>query len=164
MSCQQPIIGKATTFTINEIKSNFHPGCFKCGNCSLSMEGKGFFLHEGKYLDQECYHKLVLGKCDACSKAFTDLVVVKVRGKQFHPACFTCNKCSTILSATYIENDSKVYCKVLFTMRSFINLVSYRFAMKPHFYLLVILVNPRYPPKSDQTNSWLLNGRKKSFM
>lgn len=111
LTCNEPIVGKVTSFTQNELKSNFHLACFKCASCSSSMDGKGFYLHEGKFLDQECYHKMVLGNCDGCQKTFSDATVVKAGGKQYHPACFTCNACQDTLSGSYVEKDGRIVCK-----------------------------------------------------
>ncbi len=112
LTCRDPIVGKVTSFTQKELKSNFHPGCFLCSHCKASMEGKAFYIHEDKYLDQECYHKVILGNCDACQKSFTDATIIKASGKQYHPDCFTCNTCSKVLTGSYIEKDGVFFCKV----------------------------------------------------
>jgi LIM domain-containing protein len=112
LTCNLPIIGKVTSYTQEDIKNNFHPKCFVCANCSKSMEGKAFYNHDGKMLDVECYHKVVLGSCDVCKLPFNDPTVIKANGKKFHPACFKCSSCSNPLASSYIDKDSQFFCKV----------------------------------------------------
>jgi hypothetical protein len=112
VGCQEPIFGRVTSYTQSEIKFNFHPNCFVCSNCSQSMDGKSFYQHENKYLDTECYYKVVLGFCSLCNQPFRDPTIIKASGKQYHPTCFTCSTCSNPLTSAYIEKEDKHYCKV----------------------------------------------------
>ena len=129
-TCSEPIFGKVTSYTQQEFKNNFHPECFVCGNCSQSMEGKAFYNHDGKMLDMECYHKVVLGSCDACHLQFSDPTVIKANGKKFHPDCFKCSSCTNLLASSYIDKDSKFFCKVylLFNSRLVMKNNSFRLA------------------------------------
>ncbi|KAJ3304509.1 hypothetical protein HDV03_002718 [Kappamyces sp. JEL0829] len=102
---------KVTSYTLNDFKNNFHSKCFVCGNCGMSMEGKAFYHHDGKYLDKDCYHKVILGLCDACQGSFSDPTVIKASGKQYHPACFRCSDCKDALTSSYIEKEGKFLCK-----------------------------------------------------
>ena len=122
LGCNEPILGKATSFTRDNLKYNFHSKCFTCGNCLESMEGKTFYQHQGIYLDKDCYHKVILGSCYACNVSFQDPTVVKAGGRLYHriiyrlltpAACFLCSDCKEPLTSSYIEKDSKFLCKVI---------------------------------------------------
>ncbi|KAI8894111.1 hypothetical protein BC833DRAFT_248122 [Globomyces pollinis-pini] len=112
--CKEPIIGKVTSYTQNDLRYNFHAQCFVCTSCSTSMEGKSFYNHESNHLCMECYHTVVLGKCDRCHDVFKTPTVVKAGGKQYHQECFVCIKCKSELTSTYIEKDNQFFCKACY--------------------------------------------------
>eukprot|EP00842_Homolaphlyctis_polyrhiza_P002212 jgi/Hompol1/2992/HPOL_006282-RA len=110
--CGQAIIGNtATTYTRDGVKYVFHQECFLCEMCTTRIDNKPFYLHEGRHICSECYMGKVLGRCDDCGLPFVDSTIVKAGGKQHHPGCFKCSKCTKQLTEKYIEKDGKFMCK-----------------------------------------------------
>ncbi|KAI8923193.1 hypothetical protein BC831DRAFT_472314 [Entophlyctis helioformis] len=113
--CKEPIIGNtATTYTQDGIQHIFHQTCFTCELCSVRIDDKAFYLHEGRHICSGCYTKKVLGHCDLCKEPFTETSLIKAGGRQFHPHCFKCNNCKTQLVATYLEKDGDFLCKACY--------------------------------------------------
>nr|KAJ3423254.1 hypothetical protein HK105_007590 [Polyrhizophydium stewartii] len=121
----------ATTYTRDGVQFIFHQACFTCEMCATSIDGKQFYLSEGKHLCTDCYHDKVLGRCDTCGQPFVSSAIIKAGGKQFHPPvralvipresafihrvavaqCFSCSLCHKQLRDTYIEKNDKFMCR-----------------------------------------------------
>eukprot|EP00030_Apusomonadida_sp_AF-17_P002387 a339486_258.p2 GENE.a339486_258~~a339486_258.p2 ORF type:complete len:243 (-),score=75.21 a339486_258:15-719(-) len=101
--CKQPLSG-----SISRIGSRrYHHDCVKCTVCRTPL-GDDFKTHEGKLYCVSDY-RLKTGRfCYTCSKYLGD-EVTKAMGREFHPECFVCTKCSAPLASFVVLKD-KPYC------------------------------------------------------
>ncbi|KAI0981129.1 hypothetical protein GJ496_010452 [Pomphorhynchus laevis] len=96
---------------IASYKSNhYHEDCFTCSKCGKSLSDKPFVVKDPNEFDSKkpnilcnsCFEE-ESPKCFACNNAFeaNNKMLVVNETKHFHPKCFKCAKCHTLL-----ENES----------------------------------------------------------
>eukprot|EP00092_Neocalanus_flemingeri_P089525 GFUD01113283.1.p1 GENE.GFUD01113283.1~~GFUD01113283.1.p1 ORF type:complete len:301 (+),score=100.14 GFUD01113283.1:195-1097(+) len=89
--------------------STFHPDCFTCTHCGDRLGSKFFSVDNANYCDK---HKEVsLDRCTECGDCIREGAVV-VEGVSFHPHCFTCSGCGTVIGGKfYTTEGNKFLCE-----------------------------------------------------
>jgi len=101
-ACNQEITGACLTAD----GGTFHPECFKCDGCGELLKG-GFVKKEGKRICQNCTPKVV---CAGCKQNISG-GIMRASDKTYHPECFKCEGCSTVLSSGFFMLAGKTVCK-----------------------------------------------------
>ncbi|XP_003738170.1 transforming growth factor beta-1-induced transcript 1 protein [Galendromus occidentalis] len=99
--CKKKLSGQ----TVTALKKNWHPGCFLCGKCAMSLIGKDEFMEQAnKPYCKECYHNTFSPKCAKCGEAIKAKCVTAMN-KTWHPEHFACAKCTMPID---VDNKFKV--------------------------------------------------------
>ncbi|GAM25173.1 hypothetical protein SAMD00019534_083480 [Acytostelium subglobosum LB1] len=85
----------------------FHEECFVCTQCQVSLDC--FFYKDGKLYCDTCEVTLFAKRCDKCTNIIQN-TVVNVRGKNYHPDCFTCHRCTSIISKGFLYIEGNFVC------------------------------------------------------
>jgi len=100
--CGLPILEKM----LRALDKEWHPVCFRCSTCDISLDGVTFMCDGDKEDDaicKDCYSKHRAEKCDRCSMSIVSTVgkrttYVDCQDKIYHQDCYTCQACSESLS------------------------------------------------------------------
>lgn len=91
--------------------SCWHPECFNCSECSISLEGRNFFEKDGKQYCETHYRARRSSVCKACNQPILHQCMTAL-GEKYHPEHFTCSFCKQELNhGTFKEKNGKAYCK-----------------------------------------------------
>lgn len=90
------------------IGQNWHPECFNCTNCKKSLDAEFVNKNNLPYC-LACDEELFYEKCAGCAKSLIGEALVAV-GKKWHPDCFVCSTCKTVLGDNFIEEGGKAFC------------------------------------------------------
>ncbi|KAK7206846.1 hypothetical protein BZA70DRAFT_275190 [Myxozyma melibiosi] len=105
---------------LKALGEKYHPDCFQCAHCGLSLEHAAFFPHEGKVYCHLDYHEMFSPRCDHCHTPIEG-EVVNAMGKTYHFGHFFCAGCSEpfsmMPSASYHARDNHAWCHDCFTKR-----------------------------------------------
>ncbi|EFA79492.1 LIM-type zinc finger-containing protein [Heterostelium album PN500] len=85
----------------------FHEECFVCSNCNTALES--FFYKDGKLYCDPCEVALYAKKCDHCTLPIQS-TIVNARSKIFHPECFICSTCNTIIKGGFFYIHGSFVC------------------------------------------------------
>eukprot|EP00004_Rigifila_ramosa_P009938 TRINITY_DN2170_c0_g1_i2.p1 TRINITY_DN2170_c0_g1~~TRINITY_DN2170_c0_g1_i2.p1 ORF type:complete len:326 (-),score=32.91 TRINITY_DN2170_c0_g1_i2:34-1011(-) len=113
----------ATQRSTAALNQKFHSGCLTCRDCSAALIDTVAF-HNGKPVCQACHAKATRGKsasssadtssaCAGCKGILSSVeTTVKALDAAWHPNCFTCCECKTVLSASapFAINQGKPFC------------------------------------------------------
>jgi len=84
----------------------YHPDCFTCVVCEMSLVGVSFSLDDDKNVYcSEDYRKKHAAVCSACSQHIvpktgeTTAARLRALGRDFHPECFKCEDCGMLLDS-----------------------------------------------------------------
>jgi len=97
--CQQVLRGRFLTWNSKKL----HPECHKCSFCDNQLTGQ-FYVTDGKKICSNCSMK-----CSVCSKPFSGKHVT-ARNKHYHPECFKCARCSTVLTDDFFILGEMICC------------------------------------------------------
>ncbi|KAK9264074.1 hypothetical protein V1519DRAFT_465533 [Lipomyces tetrasporus] len=117
--CAQCHKSLSSTKTILKAMGNkYHPHCFQCSHCSLSLEHAAFYPHGGKVYCHLDYHELFSPRCKNCQTPIEDEVITAM-GATYHVGHFFCAGCSTPFSSTesYHARDNYAWCHNCFMNR-----------------------------------------------
>jgi len=88
----------------------YHPTCLVCSECKQPLQDKFYTTEEGNWLCEEHY-RLTKPACHSCKLPVMERMLTAM-DRQFHPACFTCCNCSTILDGKpFMAEEGLVYCR-----------------------------------------------------
>ncbi|CAN7997194.1 unnamed protein product [Ixodes hexagonus] len=113
-----PCCGKCGEFIIGRVikamNNNWHPNCFRCEICQMTLADQGFIKNAGRALCHECNAKekaAAIGKyiCYKCHGIVDDLPL-KFRGEPYHPYHFNCTTCGVELTSEAREVKGDLYC------------------------------------------------------
>ncbi|XP_067931001.1 leupaxin-like [Watersipora subatra] len=108
--CEQPIIEDF----ISTLNTHWHPQCFRCKECGVTLAGGSFFEHEGLPFCETHYYAKRGSLCAGCQKPITGRCITAMFRK-FHPEHFTCAFCLKQLNkGTFKEQNDKPYCHPCF--------------------------------------------------
>merc|ERR1719350_2405560 len=89
---------------------SYHPDCFACSECSLPILDKFFTTDEGRWLCEEHY-RLTKPRCSVCNMPVMERMLTAM-DRQFHPACFTCSVCDSMLDGKpFMAEGDIVHCR-----------------------------------------------------
>ncbi|KAF9426969.1 hypothetical protein BGZ94_005717 [Podila epigama] len=98
----------------------FHIGCFLCYGCHHIFTESEFHIVLGRPYHPKCVSMApsvasmtgVVTKCAQCHKVVSNKTI-RFGGMMYHPQCFTCSHCHTVLQSTsrFFEVDGKVECE-----------------------------------------------------
>jgi hypothetical protein len=109
--CGQNITGQV----FEALGKKYHLDCFTCevGGHKIG-ENVNFHAHEGKIYCPTHFEEIVLNKCSGCQKLIRGQYI-KIMDKYYHPECWKCKDCSTVLTASTCTHHQNVwYCKTCF--------------------------------------------------
>jgi hypothetical protein len=89
----------------------YHIECFVCCNCRQPITGPVGVENDMLYCSDD-YFNLYASRCAGCNE-FIQGTVTRALGKYFHPDCFVCSRCGTLLkNGEYYTkaNDPNPYC------------------------------------------------------
>ncbi|CAH1711556.1 lipoma-preferred partner homolog isoform X1 [Aphis gossypii] len=88
----------------------YHIKCFTCTHCGDQLEGKPFYHIDNKPYCEEGYLD-TLEKCSVCQIPILDRIL-RATGRPYHPHCFRCIVCSTLLDGIpfTIDAANQIYC------------------------------------------------------
>ncbi|ETV69242.1 hypothetical protein, variant 1 [Aphanomyces astaci] len=92
----------------------YHEQCFVCSACALpiSDELKGFTQVDLKMYHPPCYYAQAGRVCHGCHDALVDgTAIMHAISKRYHPRCFRCTDCSTVLTNEYLVVNDDVVCR-----------------------------------------------------
>ncbi|KAK9383027.1 uncharacterized protein V2V93DRAFT_311750, partial [Kockiozyma suomiensis] len=114
--CRRPLSTSKTV--LKALGNKYHPECFQCSHCALSLEHAAFFPHEGKVYCHLDYHELFSPRCNHCNTPIEG-EVVNAMGKAYHVGHFFCAGCSESFSASslYHARDNYAWCHDCFNNR-----------------------------------------------
>ncbi|CAM9905031.1 unnamed protein product [Lampetra planeri] len=74
----------------------FHAACLRCAECRAQLhEARSCFVRAGRTFCQRDYNRLFGVKCSRCSLGLSRTeLVMRVRGRVYHLACFRCWACA----------------------------------------------------------------------
>ncbi|XP_044585497.1 LIM and senescent cell antigen-like-containing domain protein 1 isoform X2 [Cotesia glomerata] len=110
-----PCCGKCGEFVIGRVikamNANWHPGCFRCEECSGELADAGFIKCQGRALCHACNARVkagALGKhiCHQCHGVIDDKPL-RFRGEVYHPYHFSCTACGVELNSDAREVRSR---------------------------------------------------------
>ncbi|KAK6026750.1 LIM domain protein, partial [Ostertagia ostertagi] len=91
---------------LKALGSDFHPTCFTCEECKKGLSGVPFNVdNENKAYCTNCFIDKFAPRCDVCNKPIIakegekEATRYLAMGRSFHPECFKCEDCSSVLSA-----------------------------------------------------------------
>ncbi|KAK9235645.1 hypothetical protein V1525DRAFT_409330 [Lipomyces kononenkoae] len=116
-TCAQCHKSLSSTKTILKAMGNrYHPECFQCSHCSLSLEHAAFYPHDGKVYCHLDYHELFSPRCAYCQTPIEDEVITAM-GSTYHAGHFFCAGCSKPFSSdeSYHARDNYAWCHSCFT-------------------------------------------------
>lgn len=111
--CQNPIDNCNTA--CEALHGLYHTSCFVCCSCGLALKGKSFYTVNGRVYCVKDYKLLgyqhTVKRCIACGKVILKNIIQAV-GRTYHPECFRCSICQTILDGAPFTVDlrKRIYC------------------------------------------------------
>ncbi|TPX46107.1 hypothetical protein SeLEV6574_g03408 [Synchytrium endobioticum] len=88
----------------------YHKQCYTCHQChNILPVGKSLFYNDGDLFCESCASD-DLGVCAVCKTILSEGTYCTLGNHKFHPKCFTCRQCQTILHKQYIASDGGFLC------------------------------------------------------
>jgi len=100
--CGEPIFDKS--LKVSDLF--YHPACFVCDGCAVSLTGTFSRQGDGRRLCPNCAPKNV---CEACGKAVSGKMT-KVGASVYHLECFKCDFCSEPLVGAFSKPNGRLMC------------------------------------------------------
>ncbi|KAI0885745.1 uncharacterized protein GGS22DRAFT_161859 [Annulohypoxylon maeteangense] len=110
-ACKLPITGKSISSADGRLTGRYHKACFVCTTCQEPFSSSTFYvLNDQPYCEQH-YHKLNGSLCGKCNRGIEGQYLEDESSKKYHPGCFRCGDCGTVLRDGYFDVDGKAYCE-----------------------------------------------------
>jgi hypothetical protein len=105
--CRRSITGDYLTALGHE----WHPTCFRCGACGMSVGEAQFCGRDGQPYHATCFQERFSPRCARCSKPIAGSYVTAL-DRTWHPEHFVCAQCGRPFQGqSFYERDGKAYCK-----------------------------------------------------
>ncbi|KAK9474806.1 uncharacterized protein V1510DRAFT_428152 [Dipodascopsis tothii] len=107
--CGKSLVSARTV--LRALGNRYHPGCFKCAQCALSLEHAAFYPHDGQVYCHLDYHELFSPRCKHCNTPIEGEIVTAL-GATYHVGHFFCGGCGDPFKATdsYHNRDGHAWC------------------------------------------------------
>lgn len=95
---------------VNSNGQLWHTLCFVCAQCFRQFQDGIFYEFEGRKYCEKDFHILFAPCCNKCND-FVIGRVIKAMAANWHPECFTCERCSIPLADSgFIRNQNRALC------------------------------------------------------
>ncbi|CAF2033923.1 unnamed protein product [Rotaria magnacalcarata] len=88
----------------------YHPGCFRCTQCSKVMSDVEFPAHNSNPYCIQCYDKYVAVRCAKCLQAISVGRSIVYDGREYHPDCFCCGQCGKVMDEIQFQTHNSKPC------------------------------------------------------
>ncbi|KAI0470681.1 hypothetical protein GGR56DRAFT_140106 [Xylariaceae sp. FL0804] len=110
-ACRKPITGKSVSSADGRLTGRYHKACFVCTTCQEPFSSSTFYvLNDQPYCEQH-YHKLNGSLCASCNRGIEGQYLEDEVPQKYHPGCFRCGDCGTVLRDGYFDVDGQSYCE-----------------------------------------------------
>ncbi|EME89201.1 uncharacterized protein MYCFIDRAFT_213566 [Pseudocercospora fijiensis CIRAD86] len=116
--CGQLIEGKSVKAADGRLTGRWHKACFVCKSCTKPFVTADFYVIDNEPYCEHDYHEKNGSLCHGCHRGIEGQYLETTSSsrfgnvdKKFHPRCFTCWECRTVLSDDYFEITGKVFCE-----------------------------------------------------
>lgn len=108
VKCNERIVGEKSGCTAMD--QIYHIACFTCYQCQINLQGKPFYVIDGKPYCEEDYLN-TLEKCSVCVKPILERIL-RATGKPYHPQCFCCVVCGKSLDGIpfTVDATNQIHC------------------------------------------------------
>lgn len=100
----------------NNRKTFFHVDCYKCKKCrtTIKIDDRVFIDRDDLPLCHNCFHN-----CAECHLRISERILYLTDKVAYHPNCFKCRKCKTVLSGKkFGKTTQSIYCVDCFARRN----------------------------------------------
>ncbi|XP_053682167.1 LIM and senescent cell antigen-like-containing domain protein 1 [Sabethes cyaneus] len=95
---------------VNSNGQLWHTQCFVCAQCFRQFQDGIFYEFEGRKYCEKDFHILFAPCCNKCND-FVIGRVIKAMAANWHPECFTCERCNIPLADSgFIRNQNRALC------------------------------------------------------
>ncbi|KFB37664.1 hypothetical protein ZHAS_00004904 [Anopheles sinensis] len=95
---------------VNSNGQLWHTQCFVCAQCFRQFQDGIFYEFEGRKYCEKDFHILFAPCCNKCNN-FVIGRVIKAMAANWHPQCFTCERCAIPLADSgFIRNQNRALC------------------------------------------------------
>ncbi|XP_053679515.1 LIM and senescent cell antigen-like-containing domain protein 1 [Anopheles nili] len=95
---------------VNSNGQLWHSQCFVCAQCFRQFQDGIFYEFEGRKYCEKDFHILFAPCCNKCND-FVIGRVIKAMAANWHPQCFTCERCAIPLADSgFIRNQNRALC------------------------------------------------------
>lgn len=125
--CNHIIEGKSVKASDGRLTGRWHKACFVCKSCQQPFLTADFYVINDQPYCEHHYHEENGSLCHGCHRGIEGQYLETSSttrwgsvDKKFHPRCFTCVQCRTVLATDYFEIKGQVFCErhALATMRA----------------------------------------------
>ncbi|KAL2357181.1 hypothetical protein BJ546DRAFT_432986 [Cryomyces antarcticus] len=109
--CGEVIAGKSVKAADGRLTGRYHKQCFVCKTCKEPFATADFYVIDDFPYCERHYHQLNHSLCKTCDRGIEGQYLETQQKQKFHPHCFTCAECHTVLSHDYFEVSNRVYCE-----------------------------------------------------
>ncbi|KAI0474479.1 hypothetical protein F4859DRAFT_95357 [Xylaria cf. heliscus] len=110
-ACQEPITGKSISSADGRLTGRYHKACFVCATCKEPFSSATFYVHEDRPYCEQHYHKLNGSLCRSCNRGIEGQYLEDEVPQKYHPGCFRCGDCGTVLRDGYFDVNGRSYCE-----------------------------------------------------
>lgn len=96
---------------VNSGGAVWHAECFVCAQCFLPFEDGIYFEFEGRKYCEHDFQVLYAPCCGKCNEFIVGRVI-KAMNSNWHPECFTCERCNKQLADVgFLRNAGRALCR-----------------------------------------------------
>ncbi|KAH9906697.1 hypothetical protein F4778DRAFT_591872 [Xylariomycetidae sp. FL2044] len=110
-ACSLPITGKSISSADGRLTGRYHKACFVCTTCKEPFSSSTFYVLNDKPYCEQHYHKLNKSLCGHCNKGIEGQYLEDESATKYHPGCFRCGDCGTVLRDGYFDVNGESYCE-----------------------------------------------------
>ena len=116
--CGHVIEGKSVKAADGRLTGRWHKACFVCKTCHEPFTTADFYVIKNNPYCEHHYHEKNGSLCHGCHRGIEGQYLETTSSsngatgeKKYHPRCFTCFNCRTVLSDDYFEIRGRVFCE-----------------------------------------------------
>ncbi|XP_049849624.1 transforming growth factor beta-1-induced transcript 1 protein-like [Schistocerca gregaria] len=105
-TCHKPVFGSS----IQALGLIYHVEHFICSMCGKLLDRRNFYSNKGTPCCKSCSAWNTSLQCTSCQKPIIEKAI-NAFGKCWHPQCFRCFKCETVLTDDFFDIQSAPCCR-----------------------------------------------------